>query len=172
MRLFIEKNMKKFTQFIDWFYFPFIKKIIPVETFRYAFTGGTNTVLDIFLFFLTYNFVLQKSIVDLGFIAISPHIAAFLLVFPITFSTGFLLMKFVTFTSSELKGKVQLFRYIVSVSGAIVINYILLKLFVDVMGMYATMAKIITTVVVVTYSYFFQRLYTFKTSSLGQRSNS
>ena len=51
------------------------------------------------------------QIVHLGFVAISPHIAAFLIVFPMTFTSGFLLAKYVTFTASELKGRIQLFRY-------------------------------------------------------------
>lgn len=65
-------------------YIPF-KNFIPLETFTYAVTGGANTALDIFLYFICYHFVLNKQIVDFGFVAISPHIAAFLIVFPITF---------------------------------------------------------------------------------------
>ncbi|NQU53995.1 MAG: GtrA family protein [Bacteroidetes bacterium] len=103
------------------------------------------------------------QIVDFGFFAVSPHIAAFLLVFPITFTTGFLLAKYVTFTASELQGKIQLFRYGVTVSGAILLNYFFLKLFVEYFGMYATLSKGITTVIVVIYSYVLQRYFSFKT---------
>ena len=123
---------------IDWFYFPFLR-FIPLEIFRYGATGGANTVFDIFLYFVFYRFVLQMQIVDLGFVAVSPHIAAFLMVFPITFSTGFLLAKYVTFTASDLRGRIQLFRYGVSVAGSIVLNYIFLKFFVEVAGLYATL---------------------------------
>ena len=83
-------------QVIDYFYTPF-KKFIPLETFRYAATGGFNTVLDITLYFLCYNFIIDKQVIDLGIVSISPHIAAFLIVFPITFFTGFLFAKFITF---------------------------------------------------------------------------
>ena len=103
------------------------------------------------------------QIVDLGFIAISPHIAAFLLVFPITFSTGFLLAKYVTFTGSELKGKIQLLRYGITVAGAIILNYIFIKLFVEYAGLYATLSKAITTIIVVVYSYLLQHYFSFKT---------
>ncbi len=82
---------------LDWFYKPF-RKIIPPETFRYAAMGGINTFLDIFLYFICYNFILSKQMVDLGFVAISPHIASFIFVFPITFFTGFLAGKYITFT--------------------------------------------------------------------------
>lgn len=150
---------------IDWFYFPFLH-FIPQEIFRYAVTGGANTVLDLFLYFIFYRFVLDMQVVELGFVAISPHIAAFLLVFPITFTTGFILAKYITFTSSELVGRIQLFRYGVTVAGSIFLNYIFLKLFVEYFGMYATPSKGITTVIVVVYSYVLQRYFSFKTGKL------
>jgi len=155
-------------QIIDWFYKPF-KNYIPQETFRYAATGGLNTALDIFLYFFYYNFVLNKQIVDFGFVAVSPHIAAFLYVFPITFTTGFILAKYITFTSSPIRGKVQLFRYAMTVAGAIFLNYILLKLFVEYLLIWPTVAKIITTVFVVAYSYMVQRYYTFKTGKISKQ---
>ncbi len=152
---------------IDFIYTPF-SKFIPIETFRYAATGGANTAFDIFLYFIFYRFILNKEIVDFGFVAISPHIAAFLFVFPITFTSGFLLAKYITFTSSLIKGRTQLFRYGITVAGAILLNYLLLKLFVEELGMYATLSKIYTTIIVVTYSYFVQRFYSFKTGSFAR----
>ncbi len=147
---------------IQWFYPPF-SKFIPPETFRYAATGGFNLLLDIFLYFVFYNFILQKQILHLSFVAIGPHIAAFLFVFPITFTTGFLFAKYITFTASQLRGRVQLFRYILSVAGSILLNYVLLKLFVEHLFIWPTVAKMITTVFVVIYSYVIQRYFTFKT---------
>ena len=162
MRNFLEKIGAVIIRIVDWFYFPFLR-FIPIQIFRYAVTGGANTILDLLLYFVFYRYVLDMQIVDLGFIAISPHIAAFLMVFPITFLTGFLLAKYVTFTGSELKGKIQLFRYGVTVAGAIVLNYIFLKLFVEYAGLYATLSKGLTTVIVVIYSYLLQRYFSFKT---------
>jgi putative flippase GtrA len=146
---------------LDWFY-PIFKKYLPRQTYNYAACGGANTAFDILLYFITYNFILNKEIVDVGFVAISPHIAAFVFVFPITFSTGFLLSKYITFTESNLRGRVQLFRYGLTVFGSIVLNYLLLKLFVEVLGFYPTVSKILTTVVVVAYSYVCQKYFTFK----------
>jgi putative flippase GtrA len=150
---------------VDWLHKPFAK-IIPVETFRYASTGGANTFLDIFLYFFTYNFVLKKQMVTVMHLTISPHIAAFIIVFPITFLTGFLLAKYVTFTTSMFRGRKQLMRYGVTVIGAILFNYILLKFFVEQCGIYPTPSKIITTIVVVIYSYVMQRYFSFKTGSI------
>ncbi|MEA3318094.1 MAG: GtrA family protein [Bacteroidota bacterium] len=160
------KQIKKIiNSIINWFYIPF-KNIIPIETFRYGATGGFNMALDIFLYFVFYNYIFHKEIFDLGFIAISPHIAAFVFVFPITFTNGFLLAKYITFTNSILKSSVQLSRYILTVSGSILLNYILLKFLVEYIEIWATPAKIITTIIVVAYSYIAQRFFTFKTNTI------
>jgi putative flippase GtrA len=153
-------------RFIDWFYFP-IFRFIPREIFRYAFTGGVNTMVDLLLYFIIYRYVLDMNIVDLGFVAISAHIAAFLIVFPVTFTTGFVLAKYVTFSASELHGRIQLFRYGVTVLGSIMLNYVFLKLFVEYFGWYATFSKAITTVIVVIYSYISQRYFSFKTAQVA-----
>lgn len=162
MRNILEKIGTAIIRIVDWFYFPFLQ-FIPKEIFRYAATGGANTILDILLYFVFYRYILDMQILELGFVAISPHIAAFLLVFPITFSTGFLLAKYVTFTSSELQGKIQLFRYGLTVAGSIILNYVFLKLFVEYFGWYAIASKIATTIIVILYSYLAQRYFTFKT---------
>ncbi len=135
---------------------------MPRQTFNYAACGGANTVFDILLYFLSYHFIFHKEILDLGFVAISPHIAAFVFVFPITFSSGFVLSKYITFTDSNLRGRVQLFRYGITVFGSIVLNYLLLKLFVEFMGIYPTISKILTTIIVVGYSYVCQKYFTFR----------
>jgi len=149
--------------FLEIFYFPFLKKYINNETYLYAATGGANTAFDILLYFIFYHNVLHKEIVDFGFIALSPHIAAFVFVFPITFLTGFLLAKYVTFTASVLRGSKQLIRYAISVGGSILLNYLLLKLFVEYFNIYPTPSKMITTIFVVIYSFLVQKFFTFKT---------
>lgn len=149
-------------QLIDWSY-PFFSIFLKKDTYKYAFCGGLNTLFDLILYFTFYNFILQKQDLNLYIVAISPHIAAFLIVFPMTFSTGFLLSKYITFTESSLRGRIQLFRYGVTVSGSILLNYVFLKLFVDVLHLYPTPSKLITTGIVIVFSYFAQRYFTFKT---------
>lgn len=145
--------------------------MIPLETFRYGVTGGANTLLDILLYYVFYHYVLKGEVVGHGFLAMSPHIAAFVLSFPITFTTGFLLARYVTFTRSPVKGKRQLKRYAITVMGAIFMNYALLKFLVEVLLIWPTPAKIITTVIVVIYSYVFQRYYTFQTGYIRRNTH-
>ena len=147
---------------IDAFYFLF-KRFMPLKTYRYMVCGGGNLMFDIFLYFVFYNFIIAKKNVDLNIVVLSPHIAALFIVFPITFFTGFALNKYITFQDSDLKGKVQLYRYLLVALGAIVLNYVLMKVFVDLCSFYPTPSKILVTIISVLYSYTFQNKYSFKT---------
>ncbi len=153
---------KYILQFIDLFY-PFFRRLMPLQTFRYAACGGFNTALDIFVFFLTYNYLFKKQNVDLGRLVMSPHIASFAAAFLVTFPIGFYLSRYVVFTSSNLRGRVQLFRYFLLVMACIALNYTFIKIFVEQLHIYPTISKILTTVIVVTFSYFTQKHFTFKT---------
>lgn len=135
---------------------------MPLNTFRYAACGGANVVLDITLFFVFYNFVFDKQVVDLGFIAFQPHIAAFLASFFITFPVGFLMSKYIVWTDSTIRGHVQLFRYFLIVMMNLVFNYFFIKLFVEYWHIYPTIAKLMTTVLLIIFSYVSQKHFTFK----------
>jgi putative flippase GtrA len=146
---------------VDLFY-PIFKNIMPLQTFRYAACGGFNTVLDISLFFVSYNFILKKEAVHIGFLTIGAHIAAFLIGFMVTFPIGFYLSRYVVFQETSVKKTKQLAKYFTVVFGCLILNYAFLKLFVDVFGWYPTPSKILTTVFVVAFSYVSQKNFTFK----------
>ena len=152
---------KSLTDLIDYFHKPF-SKYVNTQTFRYIVCGGGNTLLDIVTFFVSYNYILDKKVVHFGSFAVSPHIMAFMMAFVLSFPTGFFLNKYVVFTGSTLQGRVQLFRYLLLVFFCIFLNYVFLKLFVEQAHIYPTMAKILTTVIVVCFSYLTQRYFTFK----------
>lgn len=150
---------------IDFFYPPF-SKVMDRKTFHYAACGGGNTVLSILIYFISYNFILKKQVLHLGIIAFKPHIAAFLISFLITFPIGFALSKYVVWTESNLKGRIQLFRYFLLVMICVVLNYIFLKLFVEYCHIYPTLSQIITTVIIVVFSYITQKHFTFKVKEI------
>ncbi len=140
---------------------------MPLQTFRYAACGGGNTAFGIFLYFIANNFIFLKPAVDLGFFALKPYIAAeYLFSIWFTFPIGFYLSRYVVFPESEIKKGIQLFRYFVTVAGAILLKYILLKLFIEVFGWYPTPANMITSVFVITFSYLAQRFFSFKSAKV------
>jgi len=135
---------------------------MPIRTFRYAVCGGSNMLLDVLIYYISYNFILHKQILDLGFIAFKPHIAALWMAFIVSFPVGFLLSKYIVFHTSQLKGRIQLFRYILIVAVNLVLNYAFLKTLVEYMNFYPTIARIFTTCILVTFSFLSQKHFTFK----------
>jgi putative flippase GtrA len=155
---------KKIIDFIDFFYPPF-KKILPLQTFRYAVCGGTNMLLDIALFYISFNFILHKQILNLGFVSIKPYNAALGMAFCITFPLGFLLNKYIVFNLSYLRSHIQLFRYILIVAVNLLLNYLILNLLIQYLHFFPTIAKIFATAIIVIFSYLSQKNFTFKASS-------
>ena len=146
---------------LDVFY-PIFKSFMPLQTYHYAACGGTNTVLGLVVYCLGHNYIFQKHVLDLGFVAFKPHIAAMFLSFCVTFPVGFYLSMYVIFQGSYLKRRVQLFRYFLVIMGCMLINYICLKIFVDYLGWYPTPSQLITTGVVILFNYFSQRYFSFR----------
>ena len=152
-------------QAIDFFY-PLFKRFMPLQMYRYAACGGSNTLLSIVLYFVIYNFVLNKQILQLGFIAFTPHIAALLIATCITFPIGFYLSMYVVFQGSYLKKRIQLLRYFLVAAICFVLNYVLLKTFVEVLGWYPTPSQIVTVAIVVLFSYLSQKHFSFRKEKL------
>jgi putative flippase GtrA len=147
---------------IDFFYPPFRRWFSP-QLFRYAVCGVSNMGFNLVLFSIMYNFVFAKELVDVfGIVTLRPFVAAFLVVFPITLMTGFLLQKYVTFTTSLLRGKVQLVRYTSVVMLNILINYVGLHFFVEIVGFWATPSQFIVNIVNAVVSYLCQKYFTFR----------
>lgn len=146
---------------IDFFYPPF-KRVMPLQTFRYAVSGASNTFLGLLSYYITYKFILRGQDFHFGFYALKSHVAALAVSFVVSFVVGFFLMKYVVFDDSKIKGRVQLFRYLLVCVFNLTVNFVLLKILVEVWGIYPVFAQIGTTVVVVLVSYLAQRHFSFK----------
>ena len=135
---------------------------MPLQTFRYAACGGGNTLMGLTVYYISFHYIFTKKNVDFGLMVLKPHNAALAISFIITFLVGFFLNKYVVFTSSVMRGRIQLFRYFLSFFLNLVVNYFLLKLFVVALHIEAFTAQVITTCIIVTLSYLTQKHFTFK----------
>lgn len=161
MRKFLVATGMIIRRFVDFFYPPFKRYFTP-QFFRYGVTGAGNLAFDWVLYFCIFHFILQKQMLHLGFVTMSSHIAALVFTFPVTFMTGFLLQKYVTFTASDLKGRIQIARYGVVVAMNLALNYTGLKLLVDAFGWFPTPSKMVITIIATFISYYSQKKFTFK----------
>lgn len=153
---------QRITMLIDRLYIKPLESICSRNFFRYAVCGSTNMVLDAIWYFIIYHFIIREQFIDLGVVVVSPHISALVIVFPITFITGFLLNRHVAFNATHQPSRHQLWRYALSVCGAILINYVCMKLFVEYFHFWPTPSKLLTTVISVTYSFLAAKYFTFR----------
>lgn len=119
-------------------------------------------MLNWLIYALLYDVVLGFDYLDLGFVYISRHIAALAVTFPITLITGYLLQSRISFAGSPLGDRVSSVRYLVTTLGSLAINYACLKLFVEICGIYAPAAQVITSLITIVYSYLLQKFWTFR----------
>ena len=150
------------TKAIDIFYVKPLRAIVPQQVFRYLACGATTALLDTVWYFLIYHYIVCEQFTDLGFVVVSPHIAALCIVFPITFFTGFWLNRNVAFKATHISSLPQLFKYALTVVGSILLNYACMKFLVESCELWATPSKIITTIICAIYSFLVGRYFTFK----------
>ncbi|HPG11939.1 MAG TPA: GtrA family protein [Chitinophagaceae bacterium] len=149
---------------IDFFYPPF-KRLMPLQTFRYAVSGGANALLGYIVFYVSFKYVFAERIFNLGFYALKGHVAALLASFVVTFPVGFFMAKYVVFSDSKMKWYVQMFRYFMVCTFNLALNYLLLKILVEKVQIYPTIAQVITLAVVILISYLAQRNFSFKAAT-------
>jgi putative flippase GtrA len=158
------------TRFVDFFYPPF-RRIMPLQTFRYAACGGANVVFgNVILFALLCQFFTNKygpTMIVAGYIAKSYNIA-FVISSTTTFVIGFLLNKYVVFVDSNIKGRIQLFRYFLAFLLSFVLNYIFLKIMVEYMHLKPIGSQRIATAIIISVSYMVQRHFTFRTKKVHE----
>lgn len=151
------------------FFYPIFKPFLSRQNYYYAAVGGSNMVLDLTLYFISYNFIFKKEVLQITEkIAFEPYIAAFIFAFIFTFPLGFALSKYIVWSESNIRGRIQLFRYFLLVLSNIFLNYILLKFFVEICHFYPTVSKLLTIIIVVTFSYLTQKHFTFRVKKVKE----
>ena len=146
------------------FFYPLVKRLFDQTTYYYAVCGVGNLVLSWILFFVFFQYVFKKQFFHLDFFnfTFSAYTLSAIACFLISFALGFVLMKYIVFTESGLKGRVQFFRYAVSAMISGLVSWVLLKLFIEVFNFFPSLANILASCLVVIVSYLLQRKFTFK----------
>lgn len=151
----------KLIHVIDTLYIKPLERVISRDIFGYGLCGATNMALDTLWYFIIYHYIVAERFIDLGVVVMSPHISSLVVVFPITFFTGFWLNRHVAFRATRYRTLKQLARYGLTVVGAIILNYVLMKLFVETCGLWPTPSKMLTTVISAIYSFLVAKYFTF-----------
>lgn len=160
MKKFLTSLGMKLAKLIDFFY-PLFKRYMSPQFFRYGVSGSLTLVISWVTYFVLYQFIIQKRVVNLHFVSLSGHTAALIVNFVITLGVGFLLQKYVTFSASDLKGRKQLMRYAQVSLLNLCLNYVGLKFMWEVLYVFPTISNVIVSLLITVVSYFLQTKYTF-----------
>lgn len=125
-------------------------------------SGGITAASGIIAYFIIYNYILHQQDVRIGRYLVTAPIAALGLESVFTFLVGFTLNKYLVFTQSNLKGRIQLFRYGTVVCTNILLNYALMKILVEGFQFYPSISKALITAILAVFSYFLQKYFSFR----------
>lgn len=136
---------------------------MPHQTFRYAACGGGNTMLDFIIFAVVNDIILKNKRLHItnSFVP-DAHNVAIACCFFVTFPLGFYLSRYVVFQELTTSKRKQFIKYAAVVMFCFVLNYGFMNFFVNSLQIEAKLAKLITTVFVVLFSYLAQKHFTFK----------
>jgi putative flippase GtrA len=164
------KSFKKLIHhFLDLVY-PLFKRILPYQVFAYLGVGAMNTALNIILFAVLYQLLLPEPGISINGFLIASYTISLLIAFLVTVPTGFWLSKNFAFAAggseSNEAGK-QMGKYFLVVLQGLVSDYLLLKVLIVYGDFHPTLAKIISTFVVLSCNYLLQKYFTFKTKGVS-----
>jgi putative flippase GtrA len=145
---------------IDFFHRPFARWI-DTQTFRYLACGGSGAMLNIAVYFVALHFVFHEQDVQTPITLIRSGIAAAIVAFCISTPYGFMMSRYVVFQESNLRGRVQLFRYLLTVGACAILTYFFVPFFHS-LGIFWSVSNILTNITVALFSYTVQRFFTFK----------
>ncbi len=138
------------------------KKIFRLRVVRYFFTAITATSVDVFAYFLTYNYVIRKNDFHIAdHFTIGAPTVALMISFCFGLVTNFTLTRKFVFTESDLRVRHQLMRYTAVALGALVMNYFLMNFLIREFQWYPTLSRAAAAVSVGVISFMVHKTFSF-----------
>jgi putative flippase GtrA len=144
-----------------------VKTLLRNKVVRYFFSAGTATVVDVSVYFTTYNYILRKT--DIPFIGpfvLTAPMLSLVISYSCGLFTNFFITRAMVFTESNLRGRKQLFRFIQVALLVLFMNYLFMKFLVQVLEWYPTIARVVSALSIGVMSYLFHKHYSFKGKKL------
>jgi putative flippase GtrA len=145
-------------------FYPLFKKLMPYQVYAYLAVGAANTALNIVLFAIGYQVLQSGSNMQVAGISIEAYTVSLLIAFACTVPTGYWLSKNFAF-NTQGNGQAttgHIGRYFLVVLQGLLSDYLLLKFLIEIINMHPTVAKVISTMLVLSANYLLQKHFTFK----------
>lgn len=146
------------------FLYPLGKPFFTFEIFTYHIVGIVNTTFNILLFWLLYNYVFANTSISFYGTIVASHTICLLLAFAASIPTGYWLNKNFAFqaNSSEASSKNRFWKYVLVVSQGLLLDFALFTFLIQALDVKPNLAKLISTVIIVTINYLLQKHFTFR----------
>lgn len=164
--------LKKAIQGVIDFFYPVFRRFLPYELYAYLGVGAFNTVLNIFLFAVLYQVLPQPGVTANGCL-IASYTLCLGVAFVLTVPTGFWLAKHIAFGQggrADQESGWRLGKYMLVVLQGLGSDYLLMKGLIVFVELHPTVAKIGSTVVVLTLNYLLQKYFTFNGQNVANQS--
>lgn len=144
--------------------YPLFKRFMSKSVYQYLALGAVNTVLNVFLFILFYQFILSSKEYRIFGFSIESYTLSLLYSFLITLPTGYWFAKHFAFseTSGDQATAKTFSKYFIVVVQGLVSDYLLLKFLIEIAHLNPSLAKTLSTLIVLTVNYLLQKHFTFK----------
>ena len=140
-----------------------IKKVLNFKLIRYGLSSGIATGVDVIVYFLSFNYLLQKKdLAVLNDLVFSASTIALIISYTCGLFTNFTITKYFVFTESNLRGRHQLMRYVAVALFILFLNYGFMSVLIKGLAWYPTISRAVSAVVIGFASFLIHRSYSFR----------
>lgn len=150
-------------------FYPLVKNWLPFEVYAYLAAGALNTALNILLFAVLYQLLPTQIIFTPTGMHLASYTVCLLIAFAATVPTGFWLAKNLAFRQSSPTGNGrQLGKYFLVVLQGLLTDYLLMLAMINLLHFHPTVAKVVSTIIVLSFNYLLQKYFTFKAMKISE----
>jgi len=143
-----------------------INKVLHSKIFRYFISAGIATVVDISIFYLSYNYIFEKQpFYFTDKIAISAPTLSLILSTTCGVTTNFLITKIFVFHESTLKTHKQVFRYVLVALFVLSLNYFTMTFLIKNLDWYPTIARTFAALSIGVLSFIIHKYFSFRVNN-------
>jgi putative flippase GtrA len=143
-----------------------INKLLHSKVFRYFISAGIATVVDISVFYMSFNFLFKKQPVNITeHIAFAAYTLSLMLSTSFGVTTNFLITRSFVFHESTLKTHKQVFRYLIVAGFVLCLNYILMSFLIKQLNWFPTIARTFSALSIGVLSFVIHKYFSFRVNN-------
>lgn len=140
------------------------KKLAKNQVLRFVFSAGIGFLVDVSAFYLLYHNLLVQHTYHIIFITLRNFTVSLAISFFLGVVVNFLITRYMVFHESKSKPSKQFLRFILVAIVGFFANWGVVKLLVEVVGMYPPVARPLAALSLFFASYFIHKVFSFSLS--------